>query len=176
MVLKDLSLALAYGESCCLMGPSGQGKTTLLHILMGLVKPDEGTLSGLDGHRLAPVFQENRLCENLSAGANLRLVCGSGRGEEISDALAAMGLADCLHKPVRELSGGMKRRVAIARALVSGGDILLFDEPFKGLDDNTKQQVMTHVKEQVKGKTLIWVTHDQREAQYMGSRVIQLPE
>lgn len=169
-VLKNVSLSVRYGESVCLMGPSGQGKTTLLHILMGLVQPDSGDITGTDGYRLSPVFQEDRLCENLSVGANLRLVCSTAEKQQLEALLTALGLPDSIHQPVRKLSGGMKRRVAIARALLVG-DILLFDEPFKGLDDDTKHQVMACVKDCCHGKTLIWVTHDIREAEYMGSRI-----
>jgi NitT/TauT family transport system ATP-binding protein len=87
-----------------------------------------------------------------------------------------MDLPGCLHKPVRELSGGMKRRVSIARALLCGNDILIFDEPFSGLDDGTKERVMSLVKRAGRGKTMIWVTHDEREAKFMGSRIIDFSD
>ena len=174
-VLDTLSLDIPYGDNLCLMGPSGCGKTTLLHILMGFVHPDNGTITGLENRRLAPVFQEDRLCENLSAGANLRLVCPKKLSPvALLAALEAVGLADSLHKPVHQLSGGMRRRVGIARALISGGDVLLLDEPFKGLDDDTREAVMLYVKQASTDKTLIWVTHDEREVAFMGSRIVRL--
>ncbi|WRS28320.1 ATP-binding cassette domain-containing protein [Oscillospiraceae bacterium MB08-C2-2] len=175
-VLQNVSLRFETGKSYCIMGPSGYGKTTLLHVLMGLVKADAGEITGLEGYRLAPVFQENRLCENLSAGANLRMVRpGKATAPELDAALESLGLPGALHQPVREMSGGMKRRVAIARALVSGGNLLVMDEPFKGLDHETKELVMSHVREQAMGKTMIWVTHDEREAAFMGSEMIHFP-
>ena len=175
-VLDNLSLVFDYGQSYCLMGPSGSGKTTLLRILMGLTLPDSGTLTGLSGHRIAPVFQEDRLCKNLSAGANIRMACR----QKISPAavqslLDRLGLPDCLHRPVRELSGGMKRRIALARALLSGGDIFLFDEPFSGLDNDTKLQTMAAVKELCAGHTCIWVTHSEQEAAFFKSNALFLP-
>lgn len=175
-VLTDLSISFPYGSSTCLMGPSGHGKTTLLHILMGLVEPDSGRISGVMGRRLAPVFQEDRLCENLSVGTNIRMAARDKLPvADIEAALGHLGLTGSLRQPVRELSGGMKRRVTIARALLSGGDILVFDEPFKGLDEETRSDVMDFVRERIKGKTLIWVTHDPQEAAHMGSEVIHFP-
>ena len=122
------------------------------------------------------VFQEDRLCENLSASANIRLVrqkkpWGRDREEvrQIREAMTAAGLSGCEDQPVRELSGGMRRRVALLRALCCDWDILFLDEPFKGLDEETKKQVMDYTKEMCAGKTVIFVTHDSKEAAQMGA-------
>ena len=176
IVLRDFSLEIEEGVSTCIMGPSGFGKTTILNILAGLLMPDGGKLCGLEGRRLAPVFQEDRLCENLSAGANIRMAARQKlSAEEISRMLEDLLLSDALHQPVREMSGGMKRRVAIARALLSGGELFLFDEPFKGLDEEAKSIVISTVRKKLAGKTFIWITHDLSEAQEMGSTIIHLP-
>jgi len=176
IVFNNLSLDFEDGISACIMGPSGLGKTTLLNILSGLLEADSGSIAGLTGRKLATVFQEDRLCENLSAGANIRMAARRKlSNKEICDMLEELMLSDSLHQPVHEMSGGMKRRVAIARALLSGGDLFLFDEPFKGLDAETKSAVISTVREALKGKTLIWVSHDLGEAGEMGSRVVHLP-
>ena len=174
-VLADLSLAFGEGSSTCIMGPSGYGKTTLLRILMGLTPPDSGRVTGMEDRKLAPVFQEDRLCENLSVGTNIRMAARDKLPPaDIEAILDRLGLHGSLHQPVRELSGGMKRRVTIARALLSGGDTYIFDEPFKGLDEETRSEVMDLVREHTRDKTLIWVTHNYQEAAHMGSDVIHI--
>ena len=85
-----------------------------------------------------------------------------------------MGLGDSLGQPVRTLSGGMKRRVAILRALAAEYDVLLADEPFKGLDEATKEQVMATFLERTQGKTVLLVTHETREAQALGGELLLL--
>ena len=155
-VLHDFSAVLPAGTTTGLMAPSGAGKTTLLRILMGLESSDRGTILGLEGLRLSAVFQEDRLCENLNPVSNLRLVTPSLSRKEAEEALRAVGLTDCLKQPARELSGGMRRRVAILRALLADYDLLLLDEPFKGLDQETKETVMAD-------------THDQTELEAMGA-------
>jgi NitT/TauT family transport system ATP-binding protein len=175
-VLVNLSLTFARGKKHCVMAPSGYGKTTLLRILMGLERPDSGAVYGLEGCRVAPVFQEDRLCENLSVGANLRLTCRGRLAEaELERCMAALMLPGWLRRSARELSGGMKRRVAIARALLSGREVLLLDEPFKGLDKECKEQVIAYVKEKTRGQTLVWVTHDETEYQSLGGEIVRLP-
>ena len=88
--------------------------------------------------------------------------------------LTELGLGDALQKPVRELSGGMQRRVAMARSLLSPADLYLMDEPFKGLDEDTRKVVMDAVLQRTRGKTLLVVTHDPEEAAYLGGRVIRM--
>lgn len=174
-VLNELNFTLKEGHITCIMGPSGCGKTTLLHILMGLIQPDSGTFTNLNSCRLSAVFQEDRLCKNLSPLSNIRLVCPSSVSKsDMRNALNAIGLSNCINQPVRELSGGMKRRVAIVRALMADPDILFLDEPFKGLDGETKQTVVDFVKEKSQGKTVIMVTHDSSEVKQMEAVTIHL--
>ena len=128
----------------CIMGKSGIGKSTLLSILMGLEKADEGTVS-----------------------------TGKTK-EEITGFLKKMELDDIAGKPVSEYSGGMKRRVAIARALLAEYDILIMDEPLQGLDAETKEKVATVIKTQTAGKTVLFVTHDEKEAEFFEAECMEL--
>ena len=113
-------------------GSSGKGKTTLLRILIGLEKADNGKITGMEGKDISVVFQEDRLCENLNVLSNIRLVQEKkkeGKQEflkKVQKGLEEVGLLECSHQPVKELSGGMKRRVAILRALYAKWDILFF--------------------------------------------------
>lgn len=181
-VFSDFSAVFERGKTTCIMAPSGAGKTTLLRILTGLETADAGRIEGMDGLKKSMVFQEDRLCENLSVSANIRLVRQKktwGRDQkekkEIQEALESVGLAGNGDQQVRELSGGMKRRVALLRALYSDWDILFLDEPFKGLDEETKTQVMCYTKEKCRGKTVIFVTHERSEAEEMGDILYQMP-
>lgn len=174
-VLENLTLSLPAGRITCLMGPSGCGKTTLLRCLAGLEQPESGRVEGMPP-RVGFVFQENRLCECFSALANIRLVTGRALEEGvILRHLGALGLPerDC-RKSVAQLSGGMARRVAIARAVLYGGDALLLDEPFKGLDSPLRRQVMDYIRTEAAGKTVVLVTHEDAEAAYLGGHVLRL--
>ncbi|HHY82669.1 MAG TPA: ABC transporter ATP-binding protein [Clostridiales bacterium] len=173
-VLVDFNAIFPGHELTCIMGPSGCGKTTLLNILMGLIKPDSGTVSGVPRLKSA-VFQEDRLCESFNAVSNVRLVCSrkveTGR---IVSHLERIGLKGSLEQPVSELSGGMKRRVAIVRAILANSDIIFLDEPFKGLDVDTKKTVMQYLKDNLQGRTVIMVTHNIDEVNALGGRVIKM--
>ena len=176
-VLTDFSHRFPEGETTCIMVESGCGKTTLLRMILGLEKPDRGEITGVPFGKLGAVFQEDRLCENLSAQANIRLVCRERISEEkISRVMEAVRLkdtdTDAGHKPVRELSGGMKRRVAILRAIMADARCIIMDEPLKGLDEETKLAVIQVIKQYTKGKTLIVVTHDKEEPVLFGAQTV----
>ncbi|HWS58357.1 MAG TPA: ATP-binding cassette domain-containing protein [Actinotalea sp.] len=177
VVLDRLDLELAEAEVTALTGPNGAGKTTLARLLLGLTVPDGGEIHGLEGRRRAAVFQEDRLCEQLTAVGNVRLVLDrTSPTSAVVAELARVGLdADSLDKPVRELSGGQRRRVAIARALMADADLVVLDEPFKGLDPTTKGVVMSYVRERCAHRTTLLITHDPAEAEWFGARVIELP-
>ncbi|HUX71764.1 MAG TPA: ATP-binding cassette domain-containing protein, partial [Cellulomonadaceae bacterium] len=114
LVLDGFDLDLVPGTVTVLMGPNGSGKTTIGRLLLGLERPDAGAIVGLDGRRRAAVFQEDRLCEQLTAVGNVRLVLDRATPASAAvDELRRVGLDDeSLAKPVRELSGGQRRRVA----------------------------------------------------------------
>lgn len=156
-VLRDLSLTLEPGKLYVLTGASGRGKTTLLHILLGLVSPDSGQVPG--NLRYSAVFQENRLLPRRSAVDNLRPVCRKQGREELRKLLAEILPADCLESPVETLSGGMQRRVAIARAMAAQSDVIVMDEPFTGLDIQTAGVVLEFILRHQQGRTIVIATH-----------------
>lgn len=172
--LRGISLQFRKSEFVSILGPSGCGKTTLLSLLLGLEMPDSGEILGMEGQKLSAVFQEDRLCENTTPVSNIRLVNPSLSKEEAQGMLRDLGLEGSLGQPVRTLSGGMKRRVAILRALAADYDVLLCDEPFKGLDQATKALVMDYFLGKTKGKTVILVTHDQGETEALGGHFLLL--
>ena len=175
VVLNDFSYKFDRGVYV-LSEPSGAGKTTLLRILCGLVVADSGTVSKSPQAKTAMMFQEDRLLENLSVRANIMIAIQAhsqkqkqNARERITEALCAVGLEGTENKPVSELSGGQKRRVALLRTLFADADILLFDEPLKGLDEALKQQVIASVKPFIESKVVIWVTHTPEEVKLLGS-------
>ncbi len=176
-VLCRLSASFPEGETTCIMGRSGCGKTTLLRLMMGLESPDSGSIRGIQGKQISAVFQENRLCENLSAVSNVRLVCANRFSRaQIEQSFAEVGLEGCLDQPVREFSGGMKRRVAIVRALLADFDLLFLDEPFKGLDPETERLTTAYLLRKTVGKTVFLVSHDPNGAELMQGRLFRMPD
>lgn len=174
VVLEHFDLQLEDGQRYALMGTSGSGKTTLLNLIMGLIQPDSGHIIAPQGLKISAVFQENRLIEGMTPAANIRLVAAVDN-ERIHQVLLALGIEeDSLNQPVSTYSGGMKRRVAIARALLSDYDLLLLDEPYKGLDEETRQQVIAVVEEMSRGKTVLMVTHNPEDVR--GHQLIEFAE
>lgn len=172
-VLRDFSCTFPEGKITCVMGPSGCGKTTILSLMAGLLRPDSGKITGVPS-KIAVVFQEDRLLNGFSALTNAALA-NPERKEEARALLLRLGISEKDSRaPVGSLSGGMQRRVAIARALVFDGDLLLLDEGFKGLDAETKSEVMRTVREYAKGKTVVSVTHDEAEAEEFADSVLRL--
>ncbi len=167
VVLDHVNAVLPAGQITGLMAPSGAGKTTLLRILMGLEKADSGSIDHLAHRKLSAVFQEDRLVDHLDAVANIRLVNPQLPASQILEALEQFGLAEAARQPVRELSGGQKRRVALLRGILADFDFLILDEPFKGLDQKTKEAVMEKTRTACQGKTVLFVTHDPSELEAM---------
>ena len=175
VVVRDFSYTFTSGVYV-LSEPSGAGKTTLLRILCGLEVSDSGIVLKSPHAKTVMMFQEDRLLENLSVMANIALAAQEQSLEQkqalqkcIKEALCDVDLEGTESKPVHELSGGQKRRVALLRTLFADADILLFDEPLKGLDEALKQQVVAFVKPLIESKIVIWVTHTPDEVKLLGS-------
>ncbi|MDR2908565.1 MAG: ATP-binding cassette domain-containing protein [Oscillospiraceae bacterium] len=174
-ILDRFSLELKGGGVTALMGPSGCGKTTLLRLIAGLERPVSGSLRA-EG-KISMVFQEDRLIPLLSARGNILSAMPKGPKSErrADELLNSLELLSAGNKLPDQLSGGMRRRVALARALAFGGDILLLDEPFKGLDGKTREEVARFLfRELLPGTTVLLVTHDDAEAHAYASRVLLL--
>ncbi|MBQ7654880.1 MAG: ABC transporter ATP-binding protein [Clostridia bacterium] len=167
-VLENLSLTFPDSGAVALMAPSGYGKTTLLRVLAGLKTIEAGEISGLENKKISFLFQEDRLLPWVSAEKNVELVSDS---EKARHWLKQMEIPDARQLP-HEMSGGMQRRVALARAMAFGGDVLLLDEPFKGLDEALRERVASHIRD-VYPLTILSV-HDSAEAELMGAKIVRL--
>lgn len=174
-VLKNVNITLKDNSIYCLMGTSGIGKTTLLRILMGLEHADSGSISGIDIKSISCMFQEDRLIPDLSAIDNVRIVLhGKNNRDEIRNNLLSILPDDSLDMPVSSLSGGMKRRVALARALSYPGKLIILDEPFTGLDKDTKLNVIDYILKMRNNRTLLIATHGTYDANLLGAEIIKL--
>ncbi len=173
-VLEDVSLTVPGGAVVCLMAPSGRGKTTLLRCIAGLEMPDSGTVTGVP-ERLGFVFQEDRLCPQLDAVENVRLVTGRAMSRsDIEAHLLELELADCLHQRAAELSGGQRRRVSVARAVCYVPELLLLDEPFKGLDGAARDRTAQYLLRHRNGAAVLCVTHDRADAAALGAEIAEI--
>jgi putative ABC transport system ATP-binding protein len=198
VVHDDFNLSIAEGEFVALMGPSGLGKSTLLHLIGGLDLPtsgsvtigeqridtlSEGKLSTWRAEKIGFVFQSHHLLPVLTAQGNVELpllltpLNSKQRKQHASLALRLVGMEDRAQHLPKELSGGQEQRVAIARAIVSDPQIILCDEPTGNLDRKTADEVLTLLATLNKdfGKTIVMVTHDLRASEY-ASRVINLEQ
>lgn len=173
-IFENFNAVFEYGKRYCIMGASGRGKTTLFNLILGIQKPDKGKIYGIP-EDISAVFQEDRLCEDFSAVANVLAVTGKSVPEsEIIALLSQLGLSGSENEPVISLSGGMKRRVAIARCLLAKSDVVILDEPFKGLDDQLRETVAEIILSRVENKTLLFSSHDLRDAELLESTVFEL--
>lgn len=174
-VLENVSFQMNEGDTWCLMGPSGAGKTTLLRIMLGLEAADDGAVEGLDIGDASVVFQEDRLCNALTPIENLALVMpGRASRRELRALLSEILPSEALDKPVINLSGGQRRRVSLARAMAYPGTMVVMDEPFTGLDMQTKRTVIDFVLRHLNGRTLLVSTHGERDAELLGARRVEL--
>jgi NitT/TauT family transport system ATP-binding protein len=185
-VLADVSVSIRSGEMVCLLGPSGCGKSTLLNIVGGVLTPATGTvtldgtpLRGIMPHKISFVFQENALfpwntvLENLVVALEFQGVPVAQREERARAALTAVRMNDFAGYYPSQLSGGMKQRVALARGLCLETPVLLMDEPFAALDEQTRmvfgEDLSVLLAET--GKTIVLVTHSLSEAVFLSDRI-----
>lgn len=177
-VLKNVSIELTGERPVLLYGSSGGGKTTLLMLLAGLLTPQGGEIRGIDpSTRVAVMFQEDRLFESLSVYRNLRLVKNSLSKEEAGALLKEVGLgAEILSKRPGTLSGGMRRRVALLRALIFDSQVLLMDEPFQGLDEESRFKAISMTRRYLSGKPALIISHEPEDGIALCAKEVNLDE
>ena len=170
-ILKDFNLSVKSGECICLLGESGCGKTTTIRLIAGLETPQNGTINTHEG-KISMVFQEDRLLPWATALQNVLLPLNDKDKSIAETMLEQVGLSDSSDLLSEEMSGGMCRRVAIARSLAFGGDILLLDEPFNGIDAANKRSLAKLILEYFGDKTIVLITHIAEDAQILGAKTI----
>src|SRR3989304_9632412 len=188
MALENINFAVKEGEFLCIVGPSGCGKSTVLNLMAGLDRPTSGTIWA-DGHPMEVphkghilIFQELGLFpwlsvrENVEFGLRMQGVGEKERRERARDYLRLVHLSRFEDSYIHQLSGGMKQRVALARALALEPEVLLMDEPFAALDAQTRDLLHEELERiwAETHKTIVFVTHNVREAVRLGGRVILL--
>jgi len=186
LALDDINLKVSPGEFVCVVGPSGCGKSTLLHLIAGLHSPTSGSVLVDDklvdgpGTDRILIFQELGLFPWLTVGANVEFgmkmkgISKAERREKIQFYLRLVHLSQFKDSNTHQLSGGMRQRVALARALATEPDVLLMDEPFAALDAQTRDLLHDELERiwAETGRTIIFVTHNVREAVRLGDRVV----
>ncbi|MBN1052785.1 ABC transporter ATP-binding protein [Clostridium botulinum] len=183
IVFEKFNLTLENSKVNCIVGKSGCGKSTLLNMLAGILKFDDGEISGITKNEVSYIFQEDRLIEWLTVEENLIFALKKYYDklelkEKIKSILSSLGLEDVKNKYPEELSGGMKQRVNIARAFGKPSKIILMDEPFKSLDYTLKYKIIDEFKNIMlnENRTVVLVTHDVDEAIYFNGNIIVLGE
>ncbi|GGR35815.1 ABC transporter ATP-binding protein [Agromyces mediolanus] len=178
VALEDVSLEVGEREFVCVLGPSGCGKSTLLRIAAGLEKPSLGTVETQS--RPSVVFQEHgvfpwlTVAENVAYPLRLRRVPRAARRERVAELLELVGLTEFAGYYPSQISGGMRQRTSVARALADDGNVLLMDEPFGALDEQTRvalQQELLRIWEQTE-KSVLFITHSVDEALTLADRVV----
>lgn len=193
--VNNVSLSVGKNEIMALVGKSGSGKSTMLQIIAGLMKPDEGSIRFKDeilenpeeqliaGHpSIKMVFQDFQLKPNMTVEENVRYKLlqfdKAYQTERTAELLALCNLSGFAARKPKELSGGQKQRLSIARALADDPELLLMDEPFSNLDPLTKQDLLIELVDIVKSEALglVFVTHDTRDAMLIADKVAFLSE
>lgn len=177
-ILQDFYMVVDEHRLICILGPSGAGKTTMLNLISGTLQPEQGSMEGFAGKTISYLFQDTRLLRWKTVEGNLDFVLKdrldkTRRLEVISRYIEMVGLEEFRHFYPDQLSGGMRQRVAIARAFAYPSDILLMDEPFKGLDLPLKNSLMqAFIKVWLADKrSVFFITHDLDEALMLGEEI-----
>lgn len=185
VALQDINLEIPSGQFCCIVGPSGCGKTTVLRILAGLEEASsgEGRIATVSSDRPsnATVFQEQSIFpwmtvrDNIGFGLDMRRVNRRVREERVEYFLQKVGLSGFARAYPHQLSGGMKQRVSLARAFANDPEVLLMDEPFASLDEQTKllmQGELLRVWEEERERTVVFITHSIDEAAVLADVIV----
>ncbi len=191
VIVNDISLTVATGETLAITGPSGIGKTTLLHAICGIVRTIAGTvhidnvdITSLPTHKrgiglvsqTGDLFPTMTVSQNIEFGLRIMKMSKTDRTTRVHELLEMVNLAHLAHRNVAELSGGEARRIALARALAPRPQVLLLDEPLSGLDQETHSSLISDLARVVKqtATTALLVTHDQSEADFLANTTFVL--
>ena len=192
VIVDNISFTVPTGETLAVTGPSGIGKTTLLHAICGIIRTTHGTvhidnvdITSLPTHKrdiglvsqTGDLFPTMTVSQNIEFGLRISKVPKTDRTTRIYELLEMVNLAHLAHRNVAELSGGEARRIALARALAPRPRVLLLDEPLSGLDQTTHDALMSDLARVLKqtATTALLVTHDQSEADFLADTTFVLP-
>ena len=192
VIVDNISFTVPTGETLAITGPSGIGKTTLLHAICGIVRTTNGTvhidnvdISSLPTHKrgiglvsqTGDLFPTMTVSQNIEFGLRIAKMAKTDRTTRVHELLEMVNLAHLAHRNVAELSGGEARRIALARALAPRPQVLLLDEPLSGLDQETHESLISDLARVLKQTTTtaLLVTHDQSEADFLANTTFVLP-
>lgn len=192
VIVNDVSFTVSTGETLAIIGPSGIGKTTLLHAICGIVRTSHGTvnidnvdITSLPTHKrgiglvsqTGDLFPTMTVSQNIEFGLRISRMPQSDRIARVNELLEMLNLAHLAHRNVAELSGGEARRIALARALAPRPTVLLLDEPLSGLDQTTHDALMSDLARVLKQTTTtaLLVTHDHAEAELLAATTFTFP-
>lgn len=181
-VLKDISLEIPSGQVLGLLGPNGAGKSTLMKILIGLWKPDAGSVEAPSNIGYLPennpLYEDMYVVEYLlfMARITMRDASAKEQKERVENLIERVGLTPERHKHIRALSKGYRQRVGLAQALIGDPDLLILDEPTTGLDPNQLVDIRNLIRQIGKDRTVILSTHIMQEVREMCDRVVVLSQ
>ncbi len=192
VIVEDISFTVSTGATLAITGPSGIGKTTLLHAICGIVRTTHGTvnidnvdISSLPTHKrgiglvsqTGDLFPTMTVSQNIEFGLRISRIPKADRTARVNELLQLVGLTHLAHRNVAELSGGEARRIALARALAPRPRVLLLDEPLAGLDQTTHDVLISDLARVLKqtATTAVLVTHDLSEADFLAETTFAFP-
>ncbi len=179
-VLRDITLEIPSGQVLGLLGPNGAGKSTLMKILIGLWKPDSGSVEAPSNIGYLPennpLYEDMYVVEYLlfMARITMRDASAKEQADRVETLIERVGLTPERHKHIRELSKGYRQRVGLAQALIGAPDLLILDEPTTGLDPNQLVDIRNLIRQVGRDRTVILSTHIMQEVREMCDRVIVL--
>ncbi len=192
VILDDISFTVPTGESLAITGPSGIGKTTLLHAICGIVRTTYGSvhidnvdITSLPTYKrgiglvsqTGDLFPTMTVSQNIEFGLRIAKMPQTDRATRVNELLELVGLTHLAHRNVADMSGGETRRIALARALAPRPRVLLLDEPLTGLDQSTHDALMSDLARVLKqtATTALLVTHDLSEAEFLAATTFTFP-
>lgn len=170
-ILKNFSLELPNNGCVCFFGKSGIGKTTLLDLIANIKFPDSGRIEKEPLTKISYVFQEDRLIPSINALENVYLVIEKDKFHNAEFWLDVVNFDGNCKFPVQYLSGGLKRKVSIARALAYESNVLLLDEPFNSIDQESTEKIMKFLTNFKKENLIVLVTHNVEEAKFLADKI-----